>query len=407
MDKINVFSEIGKLNSIILHRPGEELTNIVPSLMDELLFDEVPYLKNAQIEHDRFADILRDNGVEVHYIEKLAKESIVSDEIRKELIETFIDEASIRGLEEIKLVREYLESIKDDQKLIDKMIAGIRKEEIGLKSNSILSRKDSVREFYTTLPMPNLYFTRDTFALVGSGVCMNTMWSNVRQRESIFGDMIFKNHPAFKDNKPKYYYNKNSNYTLEGGDVIVLSNKIVAVGISQRTEGKAIVEFAKNLLSSDDGFEKVLCLALPISRSTMHLDTVFTMIDKDLFTVYPGIRGSLEILELTLQNGEIKIKELGKDIERVLSENLGTDGVTFIENGPRGMIDAEIEQWSDGYNTLAIGPREVVVYERNDAINELLYKNNVKLHKLVEGELSRGRGGPRCMSMPLNRDNYF
>lgn len=156
MDKINVFSEIGKLNSIILHRPGEELTNIVPSLMDELLFDEVPYLKNAQIEHDRFADILRDNGVEVHYIEKLAKESIVSDEIRQELIETFIDEASIRGLEEIKLVREYLESIKDNQKLIDKMIAGIRKEEIGLKSNSILSRKDSVREFYSTLPMPNL-----------------------------------------------------------------------------------------------------------------------------------------------------------------------------------------------------------------------------------------------------------
>ena len=220
---INVFSEIGKLNSIILHRPNMELENIVPSLREELLFDEVPYLKSAQKEHDEFADILRQNGVDVKYIEDLAAESITDEEIRKDLIENFIGEANIRGLKELELVRELLNSIKDNATLIHKMIEGIRKDELALEKVNSLQEMVSAQDIFTTYPMPNLYFTRDTFALIGKGVCMNHMWSQVRQRETLFGDLVFKHHPYFKDDKPSFWYNRDEKFTLEGGDIIVLS----------------------------------------------------------------------------------------------------------------------------------------------------------------------------------------
>lgn len=401
---INVFSEIGKLNSIILHRPNMELENIVPSLREELLFDEVPYLKSAQKEHDEFANILRQNKVDVKYIEDLAAESITDEEIRKDLIENFIGEANIRGLKELELVRELLSSIKDNATLIHKMIEGIRKDELALEKVNSLQEMVSAQDIFTTYPMPNLYFTRDTFALIGKGVCMNHMWSQVRQRETLFGDLVFKHHPYFKDDKPSFWYNRDEKFTLEGGDIIVLSEKVIAVGISQRTEPRAIENFAKNILSSDEGFETILCLVLPRERTCMHLDTVFTMVDRDLFTVFPGIESSLEIYELKYKNGEIKTTLLNKELVQVLEEKLGVKGIQLIKQGNRGILDAVREQWSDGYNTLAIAPREVIVYERNVVINELLDKAGVKLHILKEGELSRGRGGPRCMSMPMNRD---
>ncbi|WP_455090018.1 arginine deiminase [Peptoanaerobacter stomatis] len=404
---INVFSEIGKLNSIILHRPNMELENIVPSLREELLFDEVPYLKSAQKEHDEFANILRQNKVDVKYIEDLAAESITDEEIRKDLIENFIGEANIRGLKELELVRELLSSIKDNGTLIHKMIEGIRKDELALEKVNSLQEMVSAQDIFTTYPMPNLYFTRDTFALIGKGVCMNHMWSQVRQRETLFGDLVFKNHPYFKDDKPSFWYNRDEKFTLEGGDIIVLSEKVIAVGISQRTEPRAIENFAKNILSSDEGFETILCLVLPRERTCMHLDTVFTMVDRDLFTVFPGIESSLEIYELKYKNGEIKTTLLNKELIQVLEEKLGVKGIQLIKQGNRGILDAVREQWSDGYNTLAIAPREVIVYERNVVINELLDKAGVKLHILKEGELSRGRGGPRCMSMPMNRDKVI
>lgn len=401
---INVFSEIGKLNSIILHRPNMELENIVPSLREELLFDEVPYLKSAQKEHDEFANILRQNKVDVKYIEDLAAESITDEEIRKDLIENFIGEANIRGLKELELVRELLNSIKDNATLIHKMIEGIRKDELALEKVNSLQEMVSAQDIFTTYPMPNLYFTRDTFALIGKGVCMNHMWSQVRQRETLFGDLVFKHHPYFKDDKPSFWYNRDEKFTLEGGDIIVLSEKVIAVGISQRTEPRAIENFAKSILSSDEGFETILCLVLPRERTCMHLDTVFTMVDRDLFTVFPGIESSLEIYELKYKNGDIKTTLLNKELVQVLEEKLGVKGIQLIKQGNRGILDAVREQWSDGYNTLAIAPREVIVYERNVVINELLDKAGVKLHILKEGELSRGRGGPRCMSMPMNRD---
>lgn len=402
--KINIFSEIGKLNSIIVHRPGRELLNITPDLMDELLFDEIPYMEIAQKEHDQFVKILRDNDVEVNYIEDLVCESLISEEVREKFIDDFVGEANIRSARESILLKKYLNSIKDNKALISKMIEGIRKDELPAEISHSLQDLLSTKNIFAALPMPNLYFTRDAFALIGNGVCVNTMWSNVRQRETIFGDLIFKYHPNFKNNRPDFWYNRNALYTLEGGDIIVLSDKVLAVGVSQRTEPRAIEIFAGNILNEKTGFKKILCVVLPKKRSYMHLDTVFTMIDKDLFTVFPGIHESLELYEIENKNGEIITKPRDKSLKKALEELLKIDEVTLLEKGERGILDADREQWSDGYNTLAIAPREVIVYERNGVINELLDKNNVKLHLLKEGELSRGRGGPRCMSMPINRD---
>ena len=403
--KINVFSEIGKLNSIILHRPGRELLNIVPDLMQDLLFDEIPYMEQAQKEHDGFAQVLRDNGVEVFYIEDLVSESLINDEIRNQFISEFINEANIRGPREIELVEDLLNNIKDNNELVAKMVEGIRKDELPVFQGKGLQEMVSLTDIFVTLPMPNLYFTRDTFALIGNGICMNSMWSNVRQRETIFGDLVFKHHPVFGKNRPQFWYEKDKKYSLEGGDIVILSDKVLAVGISQRTEPRAIEIFAKNILSSDQGFERILCFVLPRRRACMHLDTVFTMVDKDLFTVYPGMEENLEIYELTYKNNEINTKLLNTDLKSALEDKLGIDEITMIRQGKRGILDADREQWSDGYNTLAIAPREVIVYERNTVINELLDKNGVKLHTIKAGELSRGRGGPRCMSMPLNRDS--
>lgn len=401
---INVYSEIGKLNSIIIHRPGLEVQNIVPSLMEDMLFDEIPYLKRAQEEHDVFAQILRDKGVEVNYIEDLAADSITDSDIREKLIDEFVAESNIRSLHEQEQVREYLFDIKDNRALIDKMTAGILRSELTDNKNKSLQDLVRATDIFSTLPMPNLYFSRDTFALIGNGVCMNSMWSNIRAREALFGELIFNHHPFFKDNVPPFWYNKHINHTLEGGDIIVLSEKVIAIGISQRTEARSIEIFAENILSADNSFETVLALVLPNQRACMHLDTVFTMIDRDLFTVYPGIEETLEIYEVTYNGKEIETRVLTDGLKKVLEDKLGTGPIELVKQGKRGIIDASREQWSDGYNTLAIAPREVIVYERNIVTNELLEQHNVKLNYMPDGELSRGRGGPRCMSMPINRD---
>lgn len=403
--KINVYSEIGKLRSIILHRPGNELMNITPDLMGKLLFDELPFLEAAQREHDRFAQVLRENGVEVQYIENLAAEAITDEEIKSKLINDFIYEAGIKAPRERTGMEELLHSYNDPKELILKMIEGTMRNELPHATKKGLHDTLQAKDLFVAMPMPNLYFTRDTFALIGNGVCMNSMWSFIRQRETIFGDLVFKHHPMFRDEQVPFWYEKTNFNSLEGGDIIVLSDKVVAVGSSQRTEPRSIEIFAENLLNADNDFETVLCFVLPNQRACMHLDTVFTMVDRDLFTVFPGIENTLEVYSLTLKDGEVVTSLEPKGLEEVLSKYLKVDHVKMIRQGHRGLIDATREQWSDGYNTLAIAPREVVVYERNQVINELLDKAGAKLHVISSGELSRGRGGPRCMSMPLFRES--
>lgn len=402
--KINVNSEIGKLKTVLLHRPYKELLNLTPYLLDELLFDEIPYLENAQKEHDMFADVFRKNGCEVFYLEDLCAQSLYDDGIRCKFIDEFISEANI-SCEYVKnILKEYLMSIKSNKDLVLKMMEGIRKNELNLKKPTTLSQIVSRNDFFISKPLPNLYFTRDPFSFIKDGVSLNTMWSVTRRRETLFGKYIFTYHKEF--NKIKKWHDRSDFPSIEGGDILVLSKDVVAIGISQRTTAISIEKIAKKLLTDENGIKTVLALVIPNNRAFMHLDTVLTMVDYNLFTLHPEIEKTLEIYSLTLDDKDIKVNKESTDIETVLKKYLEIDKIEFIRQGKGGLLDTHREQWSDGYNTLAIAPREAIVYDRNTITNELLEQHGVKLHKIDSGELSRGRGGPRCMSMPLIREDF-
>jgi len=398
-------SEIGRLRKVLLHRPGRELENLTPENLERLLFDDIPYLHAAQAEHDAFASCLRENGVEVVYLRELVEETIRDPEVRKELVEEFLDEADIRTHRIRDILRDYFSEL-DDASLIDTMIAGVRKSDIrgfetGKLSDYLSFRSDS-RPFLID-PMPNLYFTRDPFAVIGSGVSLHRMHAPARRREALFGKFIFQNHPVYR-NAPKWYGQGNDS-SLEGGDILVLSPEVIAVGISQRTREESIDTFARTVLSLSPTFQRVLAFDIPKARSFMHLDTVFTMVDRDKFLVHPTILQHLEVFSLALEDGRVRIRQEPGSLEDILRRRLHLDRAELIQCGSGNPVDAAREQWSDGSNALAVAPGEVVAYARNCLTNRMLEDHGVHVHAIPCGELSRGRGGPHCMSMPFIRDS--
>ena len=403
---INVRSEIKPLKKVLLHRPGKELLNLTPDTLGRLLFDDIPFLKVAQQEHDAFAQILRDNGVEVVYLEDLAAETIGQcPDLRKKFIEQFIVEGGVYTEEYQKALFEFFDAIKDNKELILKTMEGVRYGELSVPSESLVTKINDDKDELILDPMPNLYFTRDPFASIGNGVSMNRMYSVTRNRETIYADYIFKYHNDYKGKVP-YFYERDNNFHIEGGDILNLNDKVLAIGISQRTESAAIDKIAKNIFASADStIETVLAFRIPSTRAFMHLDTVFTQIDYDKFTIHPNIMGSLEVYELTKNGDKIEIKLLTDTLKAILEKYLGVPDVKLIKCGGEDRIAAEREQWNDGSNTLCIAPGVIVVYERNDVSNALLREAGLKVLEMPSAELSRGRGGPRCMSMPLLRED--
>lgn len=395
--KVKVYSEIGKLKTVLLHRPGGEIENLIPDHLARLLFDDIPFLKVARSEHDNFARVLSDNGVEVLYIENLASEAISSGETREAFVNEVIAESNIIDGETVKRLKAYLSSLSN-REMIDKVIAGTRKMEIGL------SEENDDYPFIME-PMPNLYFTRDPFASMGSGITLNSMKNHIRHRETIFGKYIFKFHPDFKNSNIPLWYDRSESFSIEGGDELILSKDVVSIGNSERTSVEAIRKVAQNLFEKEESFKTVLMFDIPKSRAFMHLDTVFTMIDYDKFTVHEGIEGKLKVSALSYdyKNKAIKVVEEEDSLERILSKYLEKD-ISLIRCGGGDRVISRREQWNDGSNTLAIAPGVVVTYERNYITNEILDKHNVKVISIPSGELSRGRGGPRCMSQPLWRE---
>ena len=303
------------------------------------------------------------------------------------------------------ILRDYFASL-DDRALVDTMMAGVRKSDIrGFETGKLADYLSFRSDDYPFLidPMPNLYFTRDPFATIGTGVSLHRMHTVTRNRETLFGKFIFQYHPRYE--KAPKWYDRGETSSLEGGDILVLSPQVLAVGISQRTQEDSIDKFAHTILSISKTFQKILAFDIPKSRSFMHLDTVFTMVDRDKFTVHPNILHEITVFVMELIDGKIKIQEEQGRLEDILKRHLGLDQVKLIKCGSDSPIDAAREQWSDGSNTLAIAPGEVVVYERNYVTNRVLEENGITIHTIPCSELSRGRGGPRCMSMPFIRDD--
>ena len=406
---INVKSEIKPLKKVLLHRPGRELLNLTPDTLERLLFDDIPYLKVAQEEHDQFARILKDNGVEVVYLEDLMTEVLnLNPELKETFIKQFIYEAGVRTPKYRTLVYEFLMGIESNRKLVLKTMEGINIKEIvtekAKRGKSLVDMIEPDSSFVVD-PMPNLYFTRDNFASIGNGISLNKMYSVTRSRETIYAEYIFSYHPEYKDT-PKYYDRYNE-YSIEGGDILNLNEKTLAIGISQRTTANAIETLARDIFEDPTAkIETILAFEIPATRAFMHLDTVFTQIDHDKFTYHPGIMSTLKVYEITKgdKEGEINVKSRSGSLEKILEDYLEKD-IILIPCAGGDKVAAEREQWNDGSNTLCIAPGVVIVYDRNNVTNEILRRFGVTVLEMRSAELSRGRGGPRCMSMPLIRED--
>lgn len=290
--------------------------------------------------------------------------------------------------------------------MVDKVIAGVRDIEVDLANDKSLYNAVSGEDRYPFLmdPMPNTYFTRDPQACMGNGITINKMTFEARQRESYITETIIKHHPRFAGKGVEVWLDRENPWHIEGGDELILNDETIAIGISQRTTPQAIEQLAKNLFAKNSNFKRVLAVKIPNNRAMMHLDTVFTMVDYDKFTIHPGIQsngGAVDTYILTPgENGTINI-EHRSDLQNVLKEVLGVSELLLLPCGNGDAIVAPREQWNDGSNTLAIAPGEVVTYNRNYISNDLLRRNGIKVHEVISSELSRGRGGPRCMSLSL------
>ena len=405
---IQVKSEISRLKKVMLHRPGKELEHLIPGDLERLLFDDIPYLKAAQNEHDLFAGIMRGQGVEVVYLEDLTAETLMQDVgIKKKFIRQFIEEGNVTDKKVRENLTSFLMEIPDMKELVLKMMSGVRADELEIRRKGPLADLLETESQFLLDPIPNLYFTRDPFACIGNGVSLNRMFSRTRRRETIFGEYVLEYHPDFAGCTPLYYERKLP-YSVEGGDILNLNNRTLAIGISQRTTAEAIELLARNIFADEKTeIETILALDIPAIRAYMHLDTVFTQVDYDKFTIHPGILGTLRIFEIKRgdRTGELRVREKKETLEEILAKCLELDRVTLIHCGGKDRIASEREQWNDGSNTLCIEPGKVVVYDRNYVTNQILRENGIRVLEMASSELSRGRGGPRCMSMPFVRES--
>ncbi|MED1555183.1 arginine deiminase [Bacillus paramycoides] len=403
---IHVTSEIGELQTVLLKRPGKEVENLTPDYLQQLLFDDIPYLPIIQKEHDYFAQTLRNRGVEVLYLEKLAAEALVDKKLREEFVDRILEEGQADVNVAHQTLKEYLLSFSNEE-LIQKIMGGVRKNEIETsKKTHLYELMEDHYPFYLD-PMPNLYFTRDPAATVGDGLTINKMREPARRRESLFMEYIIKYHPRFANHNVPIWLDRDYKFPIEGGDELILNEETIAIGVSARTSAKAIERLAKNLFSRQNKIKKVLAIEIPKCRAFMHLDTVFTMVDYDKFTIHPAIQGpkgnmNIYILEKGSDEETLKITNHTSLME-ALKEVLGLNELVLIPCGGGDVIASAREQWNDGSNTLAIAPGVVVTYDRNYVSNTLLREHGIEVIEVLSSELSRGRGGPRCMSMPIVR----
>jgi arginine deiminase len=402
---LNVKSEIGNLKAVLLHKPGHELEKLTPDLLKELLFDDIPWLKQMRLEHDKFADLLRGRGTEVYYVEELLAEVLENNEVKIEFINDLLDDSRIQNPKLREMLYEYIIQ-KTALEIAQVSIAGIDKKEIN-KSHREDSLWDFVNKDYPLYinPVPNLYFMRDPAAIIGNGISINSMQTETRRREPKLIKYIYDYNPLFKKQNSPLWFDYKIPYNIEGGDILVLSKEVVAIGCSERTSAIAIETIARTLFENDQDIKEVLAIQIPPLRAFMHLDTVFTMVDYDKFLIYPGIQDKVKVYKLSRNgSGGVKVNQ-EHDLLTTLKQSLKIPAVQLIQSGGGDAITAAREQWNDSTNTLAIAPGTVVTYSRNEISNETLRKNGIEVLEIDGSELVRGRGGPRCMSCPLVRED--
>ena len=403
---ICVESEIGLLKKVLLHRPGAELEQLVPDNLRQLLFDDIPYLKAAQKEHDQFAQVLQEQGAEVLYLEDLMTETIAQDsDIKEQFVRDFIEESGSVSLCHKDELRDMLLGCESDKELVLKTMTGTSFSELSKKTMTPLAERLGYKPQFVMEPIPNLYFTRDPFATIGGGVSVNRMYSRTRIRETIYGRYILTYHPDYRQKVPFYYHNSEP-FSIEGGDILNLSSHVLGVGISQRTSPEAVDLLAKRLFSDPSSkIDTIIVFDIPALRAFMHLDTVFTQMDFDKFTIHPEIIEPLKLYVLRKKNsrGDYSVDDTNNDLGYTLSKELDIDKAVLINCGGRDRVISAREQWNDGANTLCVEPGKVIVYERNYVTNQMLEEYGVTVLQVPSSELSRGRGGPRCMSMPFVR----
>ncbi|MGM0432390.1 MAG: arginine deiminase [Spirochaetota bacterium] len=400
-----VFSEIEPLQTVLLHRPGRELESLTPQYLDTMLFEDIPYLEKMVEEHDLFAQTLRSAGCRVLYMTELLEEILARKAVKEYLIQETVNQSQVRH----SRIREDIAALLHDLPPADlarQLIGGVLKSEVPFRKTAPdLSYFIRDEYPYYISPLPNLYFTRDPGTVIGNGFSVNRMRTEARRRETLILSSLvhhLSSNLNSQDNAVGLLEDYTDESPIEGGDILVLSKTVLAVGCSARTEAWAIEKLAQHVLTAD-GFQTMLVVQIPFIRAYMHLDTVLTMVDYDKFTIYPGVEKRLKVFHITKKSsGQLRVVP-EDDFRGTLMKVLGLPAVDLIQTGGGDAITAAREQWNDSTNTLALSPGRVVTYRRNVVSNETLTQHGIEVLTVAGSELVRGRGGPRCMSMPLTR----